>query len=507
MNRIAKLVFTAVVTAVSLTGCVVYDGYGYYEDDYYDDDSYGYYDSRPAYSYGSRYDTSVRYAPYAPDYIYWSDYYSVLWPTYRYYYDPVFSPHFFYGVTWFPTSYFGIHYSRYQWPYYHAYSPYRYSYWDNYYDWRWRNNHQHYTHHDRGPRRGSHHYDPYPRYGSARNESERIAAYTGMSRYRGMASPGVQVQPYDQNHVFGWRNDGVRGHYPNQQALQEGPQPFFRNARGVDPLDWRGANAYNRNGEPVDGWPAAGGAAAESSRLQRGTGWNNDPEPGVQGSGRPDRGYGAPNERQPRQSGWVGQFPEPRSSAPQRPGREAFGSDRGSYPSTGGSEPAPRFERPEPRQDASPQFERPLSTEPQYRTAPGGRESRFESTNRYESTPRTQPRFEAPQRSEPRYQTPERVEQRYDSPRFERQQQFSQPRFEAPQRSEPRFEAPQRSEPRFEAPQRSEPRFEAPQRSEPRFEAPQRSEPRFEAPSRNDDGGGSARGESMRMGRGGDREE
>lgn len=455
MKRIAKFLLAAVATATSLTGCVVYDGYDYYEDDYYD--------SRPAYSYGSRYDTSYRYASYAPDYVYWSDYYSVLWPTYRYYYDPVFSPHFYYGVTWFPVSYFGLHYSRYQWPYYHAYAPYRYSYWDNYYDWRWRSP----TVYSRPDGRYNYNYGQgyYPRYGSARNEAERIAAYNGLSRVRGLATPGVQVQPYSaETHVFGWRNDGVRGHYPQQ----EGPQPYFRNTRGADPLDWRQANRYNRMGEPDDGGAFQGGAGAEAYRIQRGSGWDQGNREPVQ-SGADGRGN-------PRQSGWVGSFPEPRNNAPaQRPQRDDW-SNRGTYPSTRGNDPPPaRFEQPTPREEPR-RFEREPVIRQEYREPTPQRESRFDGGNR----------FERPQSSPQRYEAP----QRYQAPQ----------RYEAPQRSEPRFER-QFSQPRYEAPQRSEPRFEAPQRSEPRFEAPQRSEP----PSRGDDGG--AAREAMRISRGGDREE
>ena len=484
MNRIAKLFLTAAVAVTGLSGCAVYDGYGYYEDDYYD--SYDSYD-RQAYYSGSRYDTSYRYSSYAPDYVYWSDYYSVLWPTYRNYYDPVFSPHFYYGVTWFPVSYFGIHYSRYQWPYYHAYAPSRYSYWDNYYDWRWQQNVSRrnrldgrYNNYDQGD---------YHRYGSARNESERIAAYTGMSRYRGMASPGVQVQPYDQTHVFGWRNEGVQGHYPNQGQSLAGPQPFFRNTRGVDPLDWRSAqgnNRYNQIGEPDNGYGTyrqPNGAGSEASRIQRQTmgdrsGQQTYSDPRFQGTGREYDSSSRNNWREPgsRESGWVGEAPslpqrrfadpvERTQPEPMRPQRESWGT-RDAQPSMRTPDPSPRFETPEPREFNRPsRYERAPEPQSSYRYQAPQRESRSETS-----------RFEMPQRSEPRYEAPQR--------------------FEAPERSQPRYEAPQR----FEQPQR----FEAPQRSEPpRFERQERSEPRFEAPSRDDNDGGSAR-ESMRIMRGSD---
>ncbi|AVP96723.1 hypothetical protein C7S18_05685 [Ahniella affigens] len=507
MKRIASLLFTAAVSAVSLTGCVVYDGYGYYEDDYYGDDHYDSYDSyRPARSYGPSYSTTIRYSNYSPDYIYWSGYYSALWPTYRYYYDPIFCPDFYYGVTYFPVSYFGIHYSRYQWPYYHAYSPYRYSYYDNYYDWRWRRSGRgYYDNYNNYPSYAQH------RFGSARNESERIAAYTGMDRYRGLASPGVQAQPYDRSHVFGWRNDGVQGHYPDTSS---GPRPYFQQAN-VDPMDWRvnppGGRGYDVRGQDVRGQGMrgqdvrgqdvrgngsvgrySGGAYNESTQIQRQSGgWRepaneNTERPGFSGDrgnvGNLPQGQGTnprSNWREPpqRESGWVSEAPPMRQ------------------PSQIQRESSPRFEQPEQRfERGGNRFERSEpSTWPSQRTEQPQVE-RYEMPQRSEPRfERSEPRYEAPQRSEPRFEMPQRSE-----PRFER----SEPRFEAPQRSEPRFEMPQRSEPRFE---RSEPRFEAPQRSEPRFEAPQRSEPSFERSS-NDDGG-SARQESMRMSRGDDREQ
>lgn len=490
MKRIASLLFTAAVSAVSLTGCVVYDGYGYYEDDYYEDDYYRSESYRPARSYGSSYSTTIRYSSYSPDYVYWSGYYSALWPTYRYYYDPIFSPDFYYGVTYFPVSYFGIHYSRYQWPYYHAYSPYRYSYYDNYYDWRWR--HRNYGRYDNYPNHSRY------RFGSARNESERIAAYTGMDRYRGMASPGVQTQPYDRSHVFGWRNDGVQGHYPNQS----GPRPFFQQAN-VDPMDWRTNQYRNRWQEPgvndgVGRYP--GNAAGEAAQIQRqaGGGWRQPSVIGSDGRIVEQERYNGSNEQAPtqrnnwreapaRESGWVSEAPPIRSQrfnqpSPRgddfRPQRDTF-EQRQVAPSQIQRDTTPRFEQPEPRFEGGNRFER-------YEQPQTQRFERSEQPQRFELPQRSEPRFE---RSEPRFEAPQRSEPRFEMP------QRAEPRYEAPQR----FEMPQRSEPRFE---RSEPRFEMPQRSEPRFE---RSEPRFEAPSRND-GGGSAAQESMRMSRGDDDE-
>ena len=123
-------VFVAALLTASLGACATYSdsyyyaadrGYGDYYTSRYDD----YYDD----GYGYGYDAYFGYQS-------WPSYYSVLWPVYSRYSDPWYSPGFYYGVTYFPRTYFGwgLGY-RNSWTYYHAYSPYRWSFYDNYYDW------------------------------------------------------------------------------------------------------------------------------------------------------------------------------------------------------------------------------------------------------------------------------------------------------------------------------------------------------------------------------------
>ena len=101
--------FLAVLLTFALSGCLTYDSYGYRDDGYYEDRYYNsgrYHDNTLGYGSGPGYG----YGNY-PDYVYWSDYYSVLWPVYRGYYDPFYTPGFYYGVTWYPRTYFGLNHT------------------------------------------------------------------------------------------------------------------------------------------------------------------------------------------------------------------------------------------------------------------------------------------------------------------------------------------------------------------------------------------------------------
>jgi len=227
------------LTAVS--GCTTYEGYGYRDDGYYDDRYYdgpGYYRGSPrndyhGYGYGYGYD-SYGYDGYGgyPDYVLWSGYYSVLWPVYRGYYDPFYSPGFFYGVTWYPRSYFGLHYSAYAWPYYQPYAPYRYSYQDAYFDhWGQRRGDAY----DRRDRRGN--IDPSRyRFGSARNEAERLANDQAARRLPGAARPGAQFQPYAARRQLTPSVPGFDTR-PADQRLRPATResaPGFRRSQGGD---------------------------------------------------------------------------------------------------------------------------------------------------------------------------------------------------------------------------------------------------------------------------------
>lgn len=165
MSRLYPIAFAAALAAL-LSGCVSYPEYHYVDrdgsGDYYYADPY--YDER----YPSYVDVS---------YGYWPAYYSVVWPVYHRYYDPWWSPGFYYGVTWFPRTYFGFGLAYHDaWPWYHHYSPWRWSFWDGYYDCEWRDRGWHHGRDWRDDR------SPRYRFGSARNEAERLAAISGANR-------------------------------------------------------------------------------------------------------------------------------------------------------------------------------------------------------------------------------------------------------------------------------------------------------------------------------------
>jgi hypothetical protein len=382
-----KRFLAVALAAFALAGCATYDGYGYRSDGYYEDRyaERGYYYDRP-----------MRYAGYYggyPDYVYWSDYYSVLWPVYRGWYDPFYSPGFYYGVTWYPRTYFGLNHYWNAWPYYHAYAPYRHSYWDGYYD-----------HWDR--RRGRH--AAYGSggsylYGSARNEAEQLARRTGAGIGQRGAQPGLQYDPFAAQRTSPLARsqllrDPVRGQYPD---------------RGVQP-------------QAGDG----GSRAALRGLQQREAGYGNGAiEPGRTRTfdrGNPPTGAGA------RESGWVGQYP-----SRERPSGERFQRATPNYRDIGGT-PAPISRQP---LQQMPERSTPRQREIQeYRSAVPLRQREAEAyqrsypiergdvrSERMEAMPRQQtPQREMYQRSEPRYAQP----QRYEQP-----QRFEQPRHEAPSRS------------------------------------------------------------------------
>ena len=173
---------TLLTAAAVLSGCVTTREVVYREP--YRSD--GYYAQAPAYEYERQGDSY--YSPAYSDqgdyyvgagygasnygwgvsYFDYPVYYSVFWPINRWYYDPFAYPGYYYGVTWFPRSYFSLSlgygggWRSHGWL---SYSPYRYSWVDNYYDWRpWYDRYPSYRHHY-----------PTPRYGDARVEASRLA--------------------------------------------------------------------------------------------------------------------------------------------------------------------------------------------------------------------------------------------------------------------------------------------------------------------------------------------
>lgn len=397
--------FLAILLTLALSGCLTYDSYGYRDDGYYEDRyaTEGTYHGRDR-----RYSVGYSYGAY-PDYVLWSDYYSILWPVYRGYYDPFYTPGFYYGVTWYPHSYFGLGHSWYSWPYYHAYAPYRYSYWDGYYD-RWDRRRHQYSGGGHGPYL----------FGSARNEAERLAAMSGGGRQYGRSSqPGVQFDPYAAQRTSPLARDAMR-RYPDRGAA---PGRFTGDpGRGALPgrMQMRERQVMPREdfgprGAPVQRSMPRESSPARSPRYEReamrtspsrGAGWVSD-VPRESGGGRADgrvlRSRPSPYYRD------VAGTPVPINRAV--PDRSAPGSVQGAgtrivdlraqrqtpdyrsmqrgYPDRGDRMPrsAP-IERREvyAREAYAPQ---PRASEP--RAAP-----RFEAAQpRYEAA---QPRYEAPQR-------------------------------------------------------------------------------------------------------------
>jgi len=236
---------TVLLAAATLTGCittreVVYrepynpDGYAngapYYDQGSYDSAPTYYQDGNSYYSpaTGNRGDYyfgasnyGYNYGSFGVSYFDYPYYYSIFWPINRWYYDPFAYPNYYYGVTWFPRSYFSLSYSygySYSWLFY---SPYRYSWVDHYYDW------GHWYHHYPSYR----HYYPTPRYGDARVEASRVAAirrpYPGTYSYGGTPSrvPGNHGGPVAPSYS-GNRAAIPRGGYgstPRPGAYGSGP--------------------------------------------------------------------------------------------------------------------------------------------------------------------------------------------------------------------------------------------------------------------------------------------
>lgn len=172
MNRFMILLLSA-----GLFGCTTYGGYS--RENYSSSQYYAGSNRSQGSLASSYYNFGYRDYGHYPDYVIWSDYYSVLWPLYRRYYDPFYAPSFFYGVTFYPNTYFGLHHRhRHAWPRYHAYAPYRHSYYDRYYD---RRGHQ---------RQFRFHHD-YPSH-NRRNETHRLGPGIRGNRYLPHARPEAE---------------------------------------------------------------------------------------------------------------------------------------------------------------------------------------------------------------------------------------------------------------------------------------------------------------------------
>jgi hypothetical protein len=273
MSRLVRSLLLA-VAMLTLAGCATYpSGYSYR----YDERAY-YAGDRDYYAGDYYRGTPDRYGD-----VYWHDtwwpYYSlVLRPVYSAYYDPWYTPGFYYGVTYFPR-YHGLGWASYGWPYGFAYSPYRYSWWDNYYDWSWHQpRHRHARHHgdhdDWRPRVRDH---DRPRFGSEHNAYERVAS-------RGnVRSPGAResFRPQDPRHGDGIREpfdrpaeDSLRP-YDRRRDVNAADSRWIGNPRGPDaaPNTYRAApRAYSptsREGQRGGGYaPSAPRVHSPSPRVE-----------------------------------------------------------------------------------------------------------------------------------------------------------------------------------------------------------------------------------------------
>ena len=291
----------AALLAACLSGCVTYP-----PEYYYPGDAQG----GSAYYYGERYEDGYGYdggyveEPYGGGYSAgWPAYYSTLWPVYRNYYDPYWSPGFYYGVTWFPSTYFGIGIGGWDaWPYYTPYSPYPYAFWDNYYAWYdpwyyggyYGHGHGHWDDDDwdddddHGHGGGNHGgnggwRDPPqggngPRFGSARNEAERLASLSGAGAQSQAGKYGATGDATGRFAGRNWRGtppqgalsqSGSAGRAPVSNADLYGGGRFASRPgampAGAAPTGNGGYRDDARTGYVPGG--SAGGARGESQRM------------------------------------------------------------------------------------------------------------------------------------------------------------------------------------------------------------------------------------------------
>ena len=514
--------------AAGLSGCVTYP-----PEYYYPGDAQG----GSAYYYGERYDDGYGYdggyveQPYGGGYSAgWPAYYSTLWPVYRNYYDPFWSPGFYYGVTWFPSTYFGIGIGGWDaWPYYTAYSPYRYAFWDNYYAWYdpwyyggyygywhwddddWDDDDDHHRHGGgnhggnggwRDPPQGGNG----PRFGSARNEAERLASLSGAGAQSQAGKYGTTGDATGRFAGRNWRGtppqgalsqSGSAGRAPVSNADLYGGGRFASRPgampAGAAPSGSGGYRDDARTGYVPGG--SAGGARGESQRMG-----------GAPASPAGDRGnaYSAPRGSAPQatspNAGYVGPAPRSRPTGNQDWRRY----EQGAQPDANA---APRsYSRQLPQEGYTP-IQGSTGGNSRWRSAPPSApapDSRGYVQGNRGYAPRQQP---APQQGNygvpqgatvPRYST---RPQGYAAPQQQRYQAPPQ-NYQAPPQGQPRFQAPSRgqSQPRYEAP--------PPPRESSRDDGPSDGGGGFRDSGGSRDSSGGSSGESSRFARGGrDRED
>lgn len=424
-----------VASLVLLAGCASTPSYRYYGERSYSD-GYG---GEVVYSVGSTYDRRDWDAPLWYDY---PGYYSLFWSINRWYVDPYWYPHFYYGVTWFPRDYFSVIHRHWYgpslrvgwygrpWYGYLAYSPYRYSWIDHYYDWYpWYVSYPHY------------HRFYTPRYGNPRNEAERLSRYS--AAFRGGGLPADQLDRYS-----------AFSRAARSQALVDARREAWRGA------DYGSDGGRGRIDPEVSGFRQ--GNAARAALPSRGSAGGARQDPRVTGFRAPESAARSPTP--PSRSALVPSrrwdqegvaYPYRSSNSRERhvvEEREGSGAMRlpaervrsapSALPRAGSQATEPVLQRSERTRVA------PLP--PTRYQVPRG--AAAEAAVVRGDPPPARRATEVPQT--PRYETPARAVPSYPTPRYEA------PRREAPRHEAPRYEAPRREPAPSSAPT-------APERSAP----------------------------------------
>jgi hypothetical protein len=242
MKRILPL-----LALVLLSGCASHGGFRYVERSSVAGDYY--YDRGPV--RGGYHGFGVGYYGYPFDLVYWHYpfYYSLFWGFRHYYHDPFFFPGFYYGVTWYPRTWFSFSVGYHDWGYYHAYAPWRHSFWGSYYTW---------YHAPRTPREGRYQRVISRHFGSARNEAERLASLNAQ------ASTGLRsAPPSDKSRAA---LSGLRGPHPSRHHDRTGSTGW------ADPgLSGGRAPTGRLRSPPAHGGetPARGGRTDQTPRPER----------------------------------------------------------------------------------------------------------------------------------------------------------------------------------------------------------------------------------------------
>jgi len=492
-----------------LAGCVSYPSYRSYDDGYYTSgrDAYGdpvYVDGSsyyaPAYAdRGDYYYGSVSYSYGYSNYVDYPYYYSLFWPINRWAVDPYWHPGFYYGVTYYPRSYFSVgfgarygyghggYYGSFYRPWGYggfAYSPYRLSWVDHYYDWSpWYSRH---------PHRSVSYYAP--RYGNARHEADWLSRQTRQGGYAGRGDgrswrdreglPNTRAQRYEDRsrtatmdrrealrgadydgRSRGRADPGVSGFGYRREAEIKRPSEL-RSPRGVE----RGERSVDSRGQVERYRPPSEGRGEQRGRYIGDSG-DVRRDAASQVDRREARSYVAPSR-------------EPRSEAIER------GSPRSTAPAARSRAADPGF-----RIDARPTQADTYRTQPRYAPAPNREAPVYREPAVRQSPPRTD--YDTRYRSADSVRAPAPVR---EAPQYRGGESRSAPAYRAP--------APSRDAIRVESAPRQPvyaPR-EAPATRQPAYRepAPSYSAP-APAPARAEPSRSESRAEGRRRGRDDDR--